>query len=355
MDKNRIKISVIVPIYNAEKTLKKCINSILSQTYTNFELILVNDGSKDGSVSLCENYSKKDSRVVVINKKNEGCIKARKAGIDKANGQYIMFVDSDDWIDINTLKLVSDEINKNNSDVIVFNMNKVIGRFGYIKRAGNREYFTKKQIFKGDEIKRELASAYLHGHPFPANLCGKVYKNKYLRECGKYLDKLVFLGEDLYYNIEIFLKINKVSIINKELYYYRVGGNTSKYMEYLFSDMINGYMIQKEVIEEYYQDTKQQRYNGISIMLLNTLKTCLQNIFLSKLTDSEIKRKIKEYINDAQIIEASSNIGAINYFEKEFIYAIKQQDVEFLYNYGNELYKKNKIRRSFVSIINFIL
>lgn len=355
MDKNGVKISVIVPIYNAEKTLKKCINSILSQTYTNFELILVNDGSKDSSLSLCENYSKKDSRVVVINKKNEGCIKARKAGIDKANGQYIMFVDSDDWIDINTLKLVSDEINKNNSDVIVFNMNKVIGKFGYIKRAGNREYFTKKQIFEGDEIRRELASAYLHGHPFPANLCGKVYKNKYLRECGKYLDRLVFLGEDLYYNIEIFLKINKVSIINKELYYYRVGGNTSKYMEYLFSDMINGYMIQKEVIEEYYQDTKQQRYNGISIMLLNTLKTCLQNIFLSKLTDSEIKRKIKKYINDAQIIEASSNIGAINYFEKEFIYAIKQQDIEFLYNYGNELYKKNKIRRSFVSIINFIL
>ena len=355
MDKNGIKISVIVPIYNAEKTLKKCINSILSQTYTNFELILVNDGSKDSSLSLCKNYSKKDSRIVVINKENEGCIAARRSGIEISKGEYIMFVDSDDWIDINTLNIVSEEINKNSSDVIIFNMNRVIGKFGFIKRIGNKEYFIKRQIFEGDEIRKELASAYLHGHPFPSNLCGKVYKNKYLRECGKYLDRLVFLGEDLYYNMEIFLKINKVSIINKELYYYRVGGNTSKYMEYLFRDMINGYMIQKEVIEEYYQDTKQQRYNGISIMLLNTLKTCLENIFLSKLTDSEIKRKIKEYINDTQIIEASSNIGAINYFEKEFIYAIKQQDVEFFYNYGNRLYKKNKIRRSFVSIINFIL
>ena len=98
MNKNRIEISVIVPIYNAEKTLKKCINSILSQTYTNFELILVNDGSKDSSLSLCKNYSKKDSRIVVINKENEGCIAARRSGIEISKGEYIMFVDSDDTI-----------------------------------------------------------------------------------------------------------------------------------------------------------------------------------------------------------------------------------------------------------------
>lgn len=355
MDKNKVKISVIVPIYNAEKTLRKCINSILSQTYTNFELILVNDGSTDNSLSLCENYQIKDSRIIVINKENEGSIATRRRGIERAKGEYITFVDADDWIDINTLKLISDEIIKNNSDVIVFNMNRVIGRFGLIKRVGDKTYFTKKHIFEGDEIKKELASAYLHGHPFPANLCGKVYKNKYLKESGKYLSRIVFLGDDLYYNMEIFLKVNKVSIINEALYYYRFGGNTSRYMEYLFKDMTNGYMIQKEIIEEYYQDTKEQRYNGISIMLLNTFITFLQNIFLSKLKENEIKTKIKEYVNDAQIIEAISNKGSINYFEKEFLDAIKSQDINYLYNYGKELYKKNKIRRILISIINFIL
>ena len=353
---NKVKISVIVPIYNAEKTLKKCINSILSQTYTNFELILVNDGSKDGSLSLCENYSREDSRVVVINKHNEGSIATRRKGIEIAKGEYITFVDADDWIDINTLNIVNEEINKNNSDVIMFNMNKVIGRFGFIKQVGNKEYFTKRQIFEGDKIRKELASAYFHGHPFPANLWGKVYKSKYLRECGKYLDRLVFLGDDLYYNLEIFLKVNKVSIINKELYYYRYGGNTNKYMEFLFEDAKNGYIIQKEVIEEYYQDTKEKEYTGISIMLLNTFKiACLQNLFSSNLTDNEIKKIIHKYIKDESIIEATMNIGSIKYFDPVFLESIKNSDVEYFYNMGLNLYNKTKTRRFILRLLNNIL
>jgi hypothetical protein len=82
------------------------------------------------------------------------------------------------------------------------------------------------------------------------------------------------LGDDLYYNLEIFLKAEKIKVIDKALYYYRQGGFTSKHQPYLFDDMINGYYIQKEVIDEYYQDSRVKRYNGIRLMLLNTFKTC---------------------------------------------------------------------------------
>ena len=90
-------------------------------------------------------------------------------------------------------------------------------------------------------------------------------------------------------------------MINKPLYYYRQGGFTSKYMPYLFNDMVNGYKIQKEVINEYYKHAKQEQYNGVSIMLLNTLKTCLNNLFNSNFNKSEIKEQIKHYVSNASV------------------------------------------------------
>lgn len=92
-------ISVIVPIYNAERYLSCCIDSILAQTFSDFELILVNDGSKDLSAEICDNYAKKDNRITVIHKTNEGVSKARNTGINKANGNYLVFIDSDDFVD----------------------------------------------------------------------------------------------------------------------------------------------------------------------------------------------------------------------------------------------------------------
>ena len=97
------KFSIIVPIFNSEKYLEKCIKSILNQTYKNFELILVNDGSKDCSLEICNKYLLKDSRVRVIDKDNEGSISSRNRGVIESKSEYVTFIDSDDWIAENTL------------------------------------------------------------------------------------------------------------------------------------------------------------------------------------------------------------------------------------------------------------
>ena len=94
-------ISVIIPIYNAEKYLRQCLESVINQTYKQLEIILVNDGSTDGSLSVCYEYQKKDSRIIIISQQNEGAFKARKNAIKIANGKYVAFVDGDDWIDQN--------------------------------------------------------------------------------------------------------------------------------------------------------------------------------------------------------------------------------------------------------------
>ena len=102
---DNVLVSVIVPVYNVEKYLNRCVDSLVQQTYHNLEIIMVDDGSKDNSGRICDLLAKQDKRIKVIHKLNGGLASARNAGIKKANGQYILFVDSDDWIELDTLSL----------------------------------------------------------------------------------------------------------------------------------------------------------------------------------------------------------------------------------------------------------
>ena len=125
MRKNNIAISVIVPVYNVEKWLDRCINSILLQSFKNFELLLVNDGSTDNSIEICNNYLKSDERISVFNKKNGGLSDARNYGLSYAKGKYIVFVDSDDYIQENYLFELYHGIHDNDAEVAVCGYNTV--------------------------------------------------------------------------------------------------------------------------------------------------------------------------------------------------------------------------------------
>ncbi|KAB7708180.1 glycosyltransferase [Bacillus aerolatus] len=346
------KVSVIVPIYNAEKKLGKCIKSILNQTFNDFELILVNDGSIDNSLHICRGFEREDRRIKVIDKKNEGCIAARREGIENSSSDYIMFVDADDWIDKKSIETLYNETINNDLDITVCNMYKVLGNGALFKKKNDSVYFSKDKIYSGEEIKKELVPAYFHGHPFPSSLCAKLYKKELIAKSGNYLDRIYFLGEDLFYNLEMFLKAKRVKVISHSLYFYSFGGFTSKYMPHLFEDMINGYKIQKEVINEYFVTTKQEHYNGISIMLLNTFKTCLCNLFGSKLSESNIKKSIAMYISNEDLIGTLSNEGSIRYFPKEYLSAIREKDINFLYQLGKDMYKKQRPRKMLLSTIS---
>ena len=128
-----INISIIVPIYNIEKKLNKCIYSILEQTYKNFELILVNDGSTDNSLKICNEYKRKDNRIKIINKENQGLVLARKSGLDEATGKYIIFIDGDDWVHKDLLNILYKEAEQESCDIVACNPYLVYGN-GLIKR-----------------------------------------------------------------------------------------------------------------------------------------------------------------------------------------------------------------------------
>lgn len=348
------KVSVIVPVYNAQKTLHKCIKSILSQTYSDFELVLVNDGSTDISLTICSEFKLVDSRIIVINKENEGCIKARKAGIQASESEYVMFVDADDWIHELTLETLYFETTTHNLDIAVCNMFKVIGNGRLVKQMYPNQYFKLERLFEKEKIMNELVPAYFHGHPFPSNLVAKLYKKDLLFNSGTYLDRISFLGEDLYYNLEIFLKAKRVKLIDKPFYYYRAGGQTSKYMSYLFDDMVNGYEIQKEVIDQYYGN-QNNHLNGISIMLLNTFKTCLYNLLNGKFSKQGALELINQYCENSSVRECIRNEGAKKYFPKNYLNAIDQKNVDFLYLLGKEIYLKRLPKNIINSVMSKVI
>ena len=342
------KVSVIIPIFNAGTKLHKCIKSVISQTFKEFELILVNDGSTDESLEICNLYKGKDSRIIVIDKENEGSIATRRRGVEAANNNYIMFVDADDWIDSQILEVLYKNAIETDSDITVCNTYKTLGGVLPIRRFVKNTYLESERVYSEDEIKKELVVAYLHGHPFPASLFAKLYKKELVSSSGKYLEKISFLGDDLYYNLEMLLKAKKVKTINKPMYYYRIGGITSKYMPHLFEDMINGYLIQKEVILEHYEETKELRFEGISIMLLNTFKTCLYNLVNSSYKDDKITMLIKEYVKHPVVLECIVNDGSKRYFSEEFLNAINNQDIDYLYTLGRTIYKKRMVKNAMI-------
>ena len=203
-------ISIIVPIYNAEKYLNKCIESLINQTKKELEFILINDGSTDNSEEIIKSY--KDKRIKYFKNENQGIGKTRNFGIEKATGKYIMFVDSDDYIDKNMAKLVFDKAFSNSLDMVVCDYYKVIN---------NENIEEKLPSFKPTTLKNS-----------PDLLCGinlspwnKIYKTSLIKDNNiKFVENLKY--EDAPFVIEALDKANKVGKVNKCLNYYVIHGNS---------------------------------------------------------------------------------------------------------------------------------
>lgn len=200
------KVSIIIPIYNAEKYLYQCLNSIKNQSYKNIEVIMVNDGSTDTSSDICEKYLE-DCRFKLINKKNGGVSSARNIGIEECSGEYILFVDSDDWCDIN---LLTETIEGNEIyDLICFS---------YFKAYKDKEIKEELRVEKDSDIKKEI----LFNKTIGGYLWNKVFKSKIIKEYHIKFNENISYCEDLLFIKKYIEYVKKVKYINKPLYYYRI-------------------------------------------------------------------------------------------------------------------------------------
>jgi len=200
-------ISVIVPVYNAEEFIRKCLDSIINQTYRNLEVILVDDGSPDKSGKICDDYSLEDSRIKVIHQQNQGLSLARNNGMSMATGDFFAFVDSDDYIDADMFKILLDSCIENECEMSFCSIYKV--------RSGEKKvesYFNADCILSNDELMR-----YAFLDKIPSYACNKLIK----AEC---FNNIQFQPGLKYEDIELFprlcYKIKKCAYVNRPLYYY---------------------------------------------------------------------------------------------------------------------------------------
>ena len=148
---NNPKISIIVPVYNVEKYLKKCIDSILSQTYKNIEVICINDGSTDSCIDILKEYEKRDERIIVISKENGGLSAARNDGMKKSTGEYVFFVDSDDWIESDMCEVMLGKLIENDADACMCCYTKEFGTHSKVERI-----FEDDCVLEGEEFKKNF-------------------------------------------------------------------------------------------------------------------------------------------------------------------------------------------------------
>ena len=197
---NNIKVSVIVPLYNAEKFAKRCIESVLKQTFQNYELILVDDGSKDRTGEICDQYAEKESRIKVIHKKNGGVSSARNTGLEIAEGEWVTFLDADDWIEPNFLKIL--EYCSDNSIDWIFAHWRTVWDNGLPSEINNN---IKESEFKNwDDIKgiwNEIANIDICRCPW-----GKFFRKTVIEANKLSFDTSLTYGEDTVFNYQFLTK-----------------------------------------------------------------------------------------------------------------------------------------------------
>ena len=250
-------ISVIVPVYNVEEYIEKCLDSIINQTYKNLQIIIVDDGSPDNSGKICDEYAKKDNRITVLHKENGGVSFARNIGLQNATGNWVTFVDSDDWIENDYIEQLLKIAKQDNADVVLCGYNRVNNTAGQeINATGGKDTFSQFE--------------YLIKTLNPQTGFGFCHMKLIKKDCIQNLrfDENLVVGEDALFNMQLSKNIKKAVFYKKALYNYRNNSNS---------------------VVKRYDDNYAKKY-------LESMKKC-QEYITSNYTDSKIKQNYYNYVS----------------------------------------------------------
>lgn len=255
------KISVIVPIYKVEAYLRQCLDTIVGQTYKNLEIILVDDGSPDGCPVICDEYAARDNRIKVIHQKNGGLSAARNAGLDVATGEYIAFVDSDDWVNTEMYERLNDVATSTNADIVTC---------GIVCCNGIDQKGTSANDYHIIKWKRDKALGYLPNPTY--NIRFEVWNKLFKRSVIKKTRfKVGQIYEDVYFDRNVFFEASRIVTLNADLYYYRESrpGNINS----SFKD--NQLQIFKEINDFIEELNKLSLHNAAYLYLCYAIGTCI--------------------------------------------------------------------------------
>lgn len=280
------KVSIIIPVFNTEIHLEKCLNSVLNQTLKDIEIICINDGSTDNSLEILEKFAKNDKRIKIINQKNKGQSCARNAGVKLAKGEYIGFVDSDDWVEETMFEKLFNNAKKFNSDITMCDMYIFDTQTNTIKNTD--PYFTLDLFNKSFENR---AFNYKETLEFIFRICvvpwNKIFKRDFLVNNKIRFPEGIFF-EDNVFNLETIIKSEKISLLREKLIYYRKGDESSTTQNDLKRlDFFKVMELEEKILKE------NNLYEKIAEYFLTTKKNTLI-YWYKKLNDENAIKKYQE-------------------------------------------------------------
>lgn len=356
MCNNDIDVSIIIPVYNAEKYIKQCVESILKQTLSSWELILVDDGSKDNSLMICQDYAEKYSNIVAIHQMNGGSSVARNTGLRNANGRYIAFIDADDWIDSRMLEILINKADECTADIVICNYFNVYtdGRcvlqpksgFGewVLQEKEDRDIFLRKYLCKGIKEYRPYLKV---GFPW-----AKVYSHNLIKENDLFFPEGLARTEDGIFNMYAIENARKVIFLDEGLYYYRLLEESISHCYY--PNIVRNTERDFEEVKKFatkYKKNDDIFNKGISIRIATWFYKYLKSYYftpeyLKKNGYARARKEILSLRNQQLYEEAyrTVDLRLMTTFEKIFVVCMKYRWIELCY-LGFKLREKAKCQK----------
>ncbi len=301
---DKILISVIVPVYNVEKYIDKCLNSIMKQSYKNIEIILVDDGSTDKSGKICEEYAKLDNRIKVVHKKNEGLGLARNSGLEISSGKYIAFIDSDDFISENMIEKLVEEILNYNVDTVYCGFYEYYDSNLLLPKPC---YYSNK-IFEKEEITSKILLEMIGTAPkekkdslVSMSVWHALYSTEIIKKnLIKFPSEREYISEDIVFDILYLKNAKKIKFIEDCLYFYRCNNSNSLTHKYKKDEFLMHKKVVDKLNYELSKFMKKEKYiNRTDRYLLGRLRTCIKKIVNYGKTNKnfEVKSEIMKLVS----------------------------------------------------------
>lgn len=327
------KVSVVIPVYDVEKYIKKCVNSIVNQTYKNLEIIIIDDGSTDNSAKICDELGHRDKRIKVIHKKNEGLGLTRDKGICEATGKYIYFIDSDDYINRNTIERCVELAEKNNLQIVTFGAESIDNNGKIISETIPS---SNSQIYAGEDIKNKIFPIILGNNEVKfdgiSNLIGSAWASFYLLDFirkidWKFVSERIYLSEDVFSFLSLYNYVTRIGIISETFYYYRK--NEKSLTHVYVKDKFNR---NNKFLIEGLKICEKNNYNteiivGLKKYYIANTFGILKSLIASSMSKEEKEDELKKIVNDKilQNLLKSYNLRSEKGRRKIFLLMLKKK------------------------------
>ena len=339
------KVSIIVPMYNAQDYIERCLKTIINQTYKNIEILIINDGSIDSSIRIVEKYAKEDSRIRIIDRKNSGVSISRNVGIELASGEYIMFIDSDDWIEVDIVEKLLKKIQEKNVDALRCNYYRNYSDGTQLKGEVYNDD-VKNMILNRKQILDKIIGKVVNGD-IPAYVWLLIIKKEILEKVKPFNENLAMMEDTIFY-LNMLFSIDSFYIYDKPLYHYYCNFNSASKSKKNYLRNFQNILLVNELEIQILKDnnvTKLEMYDELNIAHARMIEDICYHLFKenNKIYVLNVLKSISENERCSKIIE-NANLKRLILNKRLAVKYLKNKKINKLYNYYKIVNSMSKIK-----------